>query len=67
MQSRIYWNQRGGMKKSISTSVQQRITANQRRVAGVADREERERELLRQLNRQATEPCKNSIPQNSRY
>jgi hypothetical protein len=43
------------MKRSIKSSIQQRITANQQRAAGVADREQRERELLRELNRKANE------------
>jgi len=43
------------MKRSIKSNIDQRITANQQRAAAVLQQGERERELLRELNRKASE------------
>jgi hypothetical protein len=45
-------------KRSIKNSVEQRITANQQRVEEAREREEREREALRELNRKSTQTTK---------
>jgi hypothetical protein len=39
------------VKRSIKTSARERIAKNRQRVRGVADREERELEVIRALNR----------------
>jgi hypothetical protein len=46
------------MKRSVKSSIQQRVTANRLRVRGVVDREERGAEAIRALNRQATKNAK---------
>ena len=44
--------------RSIKSSVQQRIAANQRRVEESREREEREAAALRELNRKSTQTTK---------
>ncbi|HWY42624.1 MAG TPA: hypothetical protein VNX66_03960 [Candidatus Sulfotelmatobacter sp.] len=43
------------MNRFIGREVRKRIEANRQRAANVLDREEREREALRQLKRKASE------------